>query len=144
VAQVLSRRLGRGIRYLASVFAAGLRASNLLAPNVSAGGKTGGWDEPQQRMALEGENCAAGVSILAQNATPLPGGTHEGVRRSGDWVLARESLERGGGLGIAVEHKLACRGRIEPCWFGLLEKGLQRVGEPERVIEVRKVASFVE
>ena len=53
-------------------------------------------------------------------------------------------LKRGGGFGIAVEYEVAYRGCVESCWLGLVKKPFQRVDEPKRVIEMRKVASSIE
>jgi len=59
-------------------------------------------------------------------------------------VLASQPLERLGGLGIATQNELAhCIG-IEPGGLGLMEEGLQRAREAQRVLEVGEVARVVE
>ena len=59
-------------------------------------------------------------------------------------MLALEAIERCRGLGIVIEDELADRIGVESRRLGVAEKCLERSGEPERVIKVRKVASVVE
>src|SRR5205814_1467716 len=66
------------------------------------------------------------------------------LAKSRSRVLGRESFEHLGRFEIPAEDELTHHPRVEPGWFGLMKEHLERSGEPQRVIDVRKVTSSVE